>query len=454
MKVSSIARRTARSALTRVREREAYGHEVLSAALRATSLEPQDAAFATRLVYGVLQTAGTLDEAIARHLGTRRIEPRVRDALRIATYELLFQRTEQRAAVHQGVELVREVRPQAAGLANAILRRLAEDAETFPWGDPETDDAALARLYGHPLWLAERWIAELGRRAAATTMAADNEPAPLFLAVNPFGGSRDGALNMLRNDGADPQECPPPGCIVAREPGAAVRGKALADGRVVAVDAAAQLVAALVKAAPGQTIVEIGAGRGTKTLLMQGHAVSAGGPANLTAVDVHEFKTRLLEERLSILGVAGVTTLTADATALDGVAGAPAPGTADAVLVDAPCSGLGTLRRHPEKRWRVSADDIASLSDLGSRLLTATARLVRTGGFVVYSTCTLANAENADVIDAFLASEGGRAFVPDSLGGEIPEQWRRWLDDRGRFRSLPEPGGPDGHFVVRLRRTE
>ena len=327
------------------------------------------------------------------------------------------------------------MRPQAAGLANAILRRLAEDAETFPWGDPETDDAALARLYGHPLWLAERWIAELGRRAAATTMAADNEPAPLFLAVNPFGGSRDGALNMLRNDGADPQECPPPGCIVAREPGAAVRGKALADGRVVAVDAAAQLVAA-------------------KTLLMQGHAVSAGGPANLTAVDVHEFKTRLLEERLSILGVPGVTTLTADATALDGVASAPAPGTADAVLVDAPCSGLGTLRRHPEKRWRVSADDIASLSDLGSRLLTATARLVRTGGFVVYSTCTLANAENADVIDAFLASEGGRAFVPDSLGGEIPEQWRRWLDDRGRFRSLPEPGGPDGHFVVRLRRTE
>jgi len=450
----SPARFTARKVLTQVRERDAYGHEVLSSALNSASLEPHDAAFATRLVYGVLQTAGTLDEALDRYLGGRRIEPRVRDCLRIAAYELLFQRTETRAAVHQGVELVRSVRSQAAGLANAVLRKLATDADTFPWGDPETDDTALARLHGHPLWLAQRWIAELGREAAQQVMAADNEPAPLFLAVNPFAGTPSDAIALLESDGAVPEEYVVAGSLVARESGRAVRGRALASGRVLAVDAAAQFVATLARARSGQHVVEIGAGRGTKTLLLQASAIASGAaPADILAIDVHGFKTRLLEERLTRLGVPGVRTLTADATALEGVEGAPAPGSVDAVLVDAPCTGLGTLRRHPEKRWRVSADDVESLGHLGLSLLEAAARLVRVGGFVVYSTCTLANAENDDVIEAFLASEGGRGFAADSLDGEVPDQWRQWLDGRGHFRSLPTPGGPDGHFAVRLRRT-
>jgi 16S rRNA (cytosine967-C5)-methyltransferase len=425
---------------------------VLSAALRSATLEPADAAFATRLVYGVLQTAGTLDEALERYLGHRRIEPRVRDALRVAAYELLFQSTEPRAAVHQGVELVRAVRPQATGLANAVLRRLAEDAAAFPWGDPDRDDAALARLYGHPRWLADLWIRELGREIAAAVMAADNEPAPLFLAVNPFVGSPEDAWSALVTDGARPEECVPDGCIVARDAGAAVRGRALADGKVIAVDAAAQLVASLVQPRPAMRIVEIGAGRGTKTLLIQARTTASGGPADILAVDVHAFKSRLLEERLAQLGVPGVTALTADATSLDGATGVPEAGSVDAVLVDAPCSGLGTLRRHPEKRWRVSEDDIASVARLGADLLHAASRLVRVGGFVVYSTCTLANAENGDVIAAFLGSEGGRAFSPDSLGGEVPAEWCQWLASDGSFRALPSPGGPDGHYAIRLRR--
>ena len=449
----SPARHTARTVLSQVRERDAYGHEVLSAALRSAKLEAPDAAFATRLVYGVLQTAGTLDEALARYIAQRHIEPRVRDSLRLAAYELLFQRTEPRAAVHQGVELVRAVRPQAAGLANAVLRRLATDADSFPWGDPDSDDGALARLYGHPRWLADLWIRELGRVDAARVMAADNEPAPLFLAANPFAGSAEDAWSALQADGAEPEHCVPSGCIVSREAGAAVRGDALASGIVIAVDAAAQLVAQLVHPVSQQAIVEIGAGRGTKTLLLQALATASGGPANILAVDVHAFKSRLLEERLAHLGVPGVSTLTADATALDGVLGAPDPGSVDAVLVDAPCSGLGTLRRHPEKRWRVSEGDIGSVARLGASLLQAASHLVRVGGFVVYSTCTLANAENSDVIDAFLASEEGQGFSPDPLGQDVPAEWRHWLVGDSVFRSLPTSGGPDGHFAVRLRRT-
>lgn len=450
---ASPARLAAREVLTRVREGSAYAHEVLGGTLRRLKLTGEDAAFATRLAYGAIQTEGTLDEAINRHLGGKRIEPRVRDALRVSAYELLYLSTEQRAAVHQGVELVRSTRKQAAGLGNAVLRRIAEDAATFPWGDPDIDTAALARLYGHPVWLAEMWIAELGREVATAIMAADNEPAPLFLAENPFAGTSEAAAAALIEDGAEARPCELAGCLVVGDAGAAVRGQALADGLVIAADAAAQLVAGLVRASDGMTIVEVGAGRGTKTLLMQAAAQRNGGTATIYAVDVHEFKSKLLLQRLDRFGVPGVHALTGDATSLESVDGSPAPGSVDVVLVDAPCSGLGTLRRHPEKRWRVTPADLDSLAALGSRLLEAAALLVRPGGFVVYSTCTLADVENAQVIEGFLGSEQGSSFRIDSFVDEVPSEWRRHLTPEGYFRSVPEADGPDGHFAVRLVRV-
>jgi 16S rRNA (cytosine967-C5)-methyltransferase len=450
---ASPARRVAREVVTRVREGSAYGHEVLSAALRRATLSSDDAAFATRLAYGALQTEGALDEAIDRHTGGKRLEPRIRDALRVAAYEIMFLHTEDRAAVHQGVELVKTVRPQASGLANAILRRIAEDTASFPWGDPAHDTAALARLHAHPLWLAEMWVRELGSQAAARVMAADNEPAPLFLAPNRFVATAEDAFAALTRDGAEPVVCVPPGCLQAHDAGAAVRGEALATGAVLAVDAAAQLVASLAAAKAGATVVEIGAGRGTKTVLMQAEAVEGGGPARIVTVDLHEFKTRLLEQRLAGFGVPSVKALTGDAAHLDGIPGLPSFGTVDSVLIDAPCSGLGTLRRHPEKRWRVTPDDLADLGALGLRLLTEASRLVRPGGFVVYSTCTLANAENTEVISAFLAGEQGKEFALDPLGDAVPAGWERFVTADGYFRSLPEPGGPDGHFAARLVRT-
>jgi 16S rRNA (cytosine967-C5)-methyltransferase len=450
---ASPARRVAREVVTKVRERSAYAHELMDSALRAAKLSPADAALATRLAYGTLQAEGTLIGAVERYLGGKRVEPRIADALRVSAYEILFMRSEKRAAVHQGVELVREVRKQAAGLANAVLRRLAEDAPSFPWGDPSTDVRALARLHAHPEWLATMWIDELGRESAERIMEADNTPAPLYLATTAFAGTEDAAREALRADGALPHAGALPGSVEVGDAGAAVRGQALQRGLVVAVDACAQLVVRLVDPKPGSVVVEVGAGRGTKTLLLQSMAVSAGGPAVLYAVDSHEFKAQLLAERLSRYGVPGVRILVGDATDFSAIDGAPEAGTADAVLVDAPCSGLGTLRRHPEKRWRVEPADIDSLAELGSRLLAEAARLVRRGGFVVYSTCTVAEKENAAVIRAFLDSEAGSGFLVDSVGGQVPEAWQRFVTDEGFFSSLPSIDGPDGHFAARLVRV-
>lgn len=449
----SPARHIALSVLRRVRERGSFGPETLDAVLRASGLTVRDTALATRLTYGILQTLGVLDEAIDRFADRPgAIEPAVRDALRLGAYELLFMRTPARAAVHEAVEAARNARPQASGLANAILRHIAGEADTFPWGDPATDDDALSRATGHPRWLVDRWIEELGRERAVEALYADLEPAPLYLWAVPFRGTPVEIMDALRADGAQPVADLLPGCIRAEDGAAAVRGAAVRKGLVLITDAAAQLAARVLGPQCGETVVDVAAGRGTKTAEIQAFTVAAGEPCDLFALDIHPFKADVLRRRMNDLGVPGVTTLVGDACDIASVAGIPAPGTVHGVLVDAPCSGLGALRRRPEKRWRIAPEDITRLAALQLIMLEQAASLVSVGGTVVYSTCTISRAENEGVVEAFLAGSAG-GFVIGDLTEAIPPEWRSDIDERGFFQSSPRIGGPDGHFVASLTRV-
>lgn len=437
-----------------MREREAYGTQTLDAVLGRAKVSPDDVALATRLARGTLASLGTLDEALDRFIARPGdVEPQVRDALRVSAYELLFARTPARAAVHQGVEAVRRVRPQAAGLANAVLRRLAEAAGDFPWGDPATDLEAFARLTAHPLWLVERLVSERGHPVARAMLEADAEPAPVYLWHNPFRGTAEEALARLEADGAEPVSCPLPGCLQALAGRAAVRGEAVASGIVLVTDAAAQFAARALDPRPGTLVVDLASGRGTKTVQLQALAVAAGGPAHLVSLDVHGFKADILRDRMVALGVPGVTALAGDATDLVAVPGMPPLASADAVLLDAPCSGLGTLRRHPEKRWRVSAGDVVQLAALQVRLLAEASRLVGSGGVVVYSTCSVLREENEDVVRGFLDGERGAGFRVASTADAVPAKWAGSITAEGYFQSLPAIGGPDGHFVAVLTRA-
>lgn len=447
------ARRAVLKVLGRVREREAFGPETLDAVLTASGLGHADLALATRLTYGTLQTSGVLDEALDRFVERPKdVEPRVRDAMRLAAYELLFARTPARAAVHQGVEAVRNVRPQAAGMANAVLRKLSAAAADFPWGDPGSDVAALARATGHPLWMAKMFERDLGHERAEMALWADLEPAPLYLWHNPFLGQYGEVLAALEEEGVDPVPCVVPGCIEARSASSAVRGGVVASGRCLVADEAAQIAPRVLGAHPGGLVVDLAAGRGTKTAQIQALCVAAGAPADLVAIDIHAFKADILSKRMSRLGVPGVRVLVGDATDLGNGEGTPRAGEADAVLLDAPCSGLGTLRRRAEKRWRLSEPDLDDLSRLQSSLLESAAALVRPGGVVVYSTCSLARRENHEVVAAFLASEAGSSFAVKDILEALPAEWRAQVGPEGHFQTVPEPGGPDGHFVAALER--
>lgn len=375
------------------RARDAYVRELVNTARAKTSLPTEEFDFAQVLAFGVVLCRGVLDEAIDRSLSSPRdVKPDVRDALRISAYELLFLRKPEHVVVDQGVELVKSVAPRASGLANAVLRKMAKDARDFPWGDPGCDDAAWARSFGMPEWLAVRLAADHGREVATQIMEADLHPAPRYLRDDPFNP----------------------------------------DDRF-ACDLSAQRVADLVPL--DGTILEIGAGRGTKTMLLESRAVETLGHAvPINAVELHEYRSKLHAERMAKAGIDCVASLAGDARDLDAIEGV-LPGY-DSVLLDAPCSGTGTMRRHPEIRWNLTPADVTELAGLQRELLDEAARHVAVGGTLVYATCSILDEENQRVVDGFLA---------DQTQGT-------WRIGEGSFASLPMLGGPDGHFAAVLQR--
>ena len=451
---ASAARIMALQAIMQIRERKAYAKQVVETMVEQSGLPEQERAFATLLTYGVVSCLGVLDEVIDDNL--RRpgsIQDDVRDCLRISVYEIVFLRKSAYAAVDQGVELVKTVAPRAAGLANAVLRKISDSAKDFPWGDPATDMSALARSYGYPTWIVERAMEDRGRLEVQRMLeASSHETPPVFIAANPFKVSDAEAREQLQANGIAVRAMGAPGCFLAHDGQAVAKCRLLEDGTALVCDAAAQVVAMLAAPERGSSYLEVGSGRGTKTILLQGNCLRAsGGTAHLHALDIHGFKGEILTERMQRHGVPDVVALTGDVRDLDGIDGLPA--SFDGCLIDAPCTGLGTLRRHPEQRWRVQSADVEVLADNGLAMLLSVSGRIAPGGFIVYSTCTFTYAENEGVIARFLESEAGKGFEIASLAGRLPDDFNDCLTPEGFFRSTPRRGGADGHFAAKLVRS-
>ncbi|MCI8468782.1 MAG: antitermination protein NusB [Eggerthellaceae bacterium] len=442
-------------AIHQLRARDAFAQDVIASTIDSSKIAREERAFATRLVLGVTSARGTLDEVIDGCMDSPDdASPAVRDALALSAYEIIFLQKSPHAAVDQGVELVKSVAPRAGGLANAVLRRVVRAKESFPFGDPRTDLAAYARLHAFPRWLAERLIRDLGPQGAHALMTASNEPAPVFVAVNAAKATDDEVVSVLAAAHGDPTPVevagrPVPGCYRLSTGLALLDGRVrrmLSQGLLLVSDAASQAVASLVVGeSEPSSFLEVGAGRATKTILDQSCAQRRFGHqvADYVTVDAHAFKTRLLRERADQYGIEVAEALTGDGTDLDALIGDRA---FDRVFVDAPCTGLGTLRRHADIRWRLRPETIAEQAALGARLLASAASHVAPGGILAYATCTVTQQENAGVIEAFLATDQGAGFelVPyarPDLGVELPF-----------FSTSLEPGGPDAHFLALLRR--
>lgn len=422
--MSDVARGLAYTVLAAVREDDAYVNLLLPRLMGEQNLDSRDAAFATELTHGTIRWQGTYD-AVVDHLAKRELDPAVRDVLRLGAHQLLAMRVPDHAAVSTSVALVkRVVGHKPAGFVNAILRRVSE-RDLEGWIELVTEgltgDDALAVRYSHPAWV----VAELRRSLRAVDasheleelLAADNVPPKVTLVARPrlaTVAELPGTPGLLSPwavvmDGGDP------GAI------AAVR-----EGRAAVQDEGSQLVAkALVDLPlepPRGRWLDLCAGPGGKAALLGALAVERG--AHLVANEMQPHRAELVRQSLRALPDVEVTVH-------DGREGPWEPGSFDRILIDAPCTGLGALRRRPEARWRRTPDDLKALLPLQQALLRRGIELLRPGGVVAYATCSPSPSETLDVIETI-----GR-------GVAVLERVDRWW---------PHRDGTDAMFVALLRK--
>jgi 16S rRNA (cytosine967-C5)-methyltransferase len=436
--------------LERVERAGAYADIALHAELRRNRLALADRALATELVYGTLRWRGRLDLLISRVLDRdfASLEPLVVTLLRLGTYQIVFTGSvPDSAAVDQTVRCAQALGAErAAGLVNAVLRRLARVHDRIPL--PALAEDPLGHLTGVlslPPWIAERWLEIYGAEEAAKLARASNQVPPITARVNPLRSSREALLEELGPRLPDVRACrlAPRGVVLGHR-GHPARDPAFLEGRFTIQDEASQLVVAHLEPKPGQRILDVCAAPGTKTTAI---AEELGDAGEIVALDRNVRRLGLVGRDARRLGLGNITSCEYDATR--SLRGFAERGPFDRILVDAPCSGLGTLRRNPDARWRVRAGDPQRLAETQTALLRSAADALRPGGVLVYSTCTLLPEENEMVVESFLTvARGFRLGAADAA----PESTRPLVGPDGYLRCLPHLHDTDGFFAARLER--
>jgi len=434
------AREIAFGVLRRVEEGGAYASRALDAALAAAgALDPRESGLATELTYGTLRRALSLDRALAPHLSRPidRVDPAARVALRMGAYELIHLGTAPHAAVSEAVALAKRAdHGRAAGFVNAVLRALSRAGPVIP--PPMAADPAghIEVAEAMPRWLAEEWVAWLGPEEALGLAAAMNQPAPLCLR----SPRRDALRERLRAAGLDASPSPrSPHGLLLRGASVGAVARAAGDLPFQVQDEAAQLVtlfAAGHLAGQRARVLDACAAPGGKAF----HLCELLGPGSeVVAIELHPRKADELRREAERRGHPGLRVLCGDA-------GRPVPGlepgSFDAVLVDAPCAGLGTLRRHPELKLRRTPADLPRLAAIQRAILLAMSVYARPGAPLTYAVCSLSRAEGPEIARAML-EQGFRRAPAAGLPADV-------LTADGDLLTLPDRHGCDGFYAARL----
>ncbi len=448
----------ARLAPAKVRP-EGAGKKWPMAGREATAAAPvkrQDAALATELVFGVLRWQRLLDFLIERQAKrpAEGLDADVRRALRLGAYQLLFlDRVPASAAVNESVELAKLAgKERAAGLVNAVLRRMphgpyrADELErTLPVG--LSKGKRLGILYSHPDWMVERWLDAFGSERTRALLEANNRPLPMACWVLDAEHAAEVA-ESLREDGLEVE----PGRLAASalivRGGSPSETTAFREGWIAVQDEASQAVALLAGVEKGQSVLDLCAAPGNKTL----HLARAAGPgACVVAADLHVHRLRSVRGQMRRTGTEGV-----EVVALDATRALPFARRFDRILVDAPCSGTGTLARNPEIRWRLRLEDIEDFTRRQTAILNNGLDALAPGGRLVYATCSLEREENEGVVRGVLGERkdvrlaGAPAGFAARLAPGVAAE--RLFDDEGFFRTEPAETATDGFFAAIFER--
>ena len=435
-------RELAMQVLQKVHIEGAYANVVLVETLREVQLSERDRRFLTELVYGVTKAGASLDYMIGRYVADlRKAQPAIRELLRLGFYQIFcMDRVPPSAACNTAVELAKKHgRRGAESFVNGVLRAALREPERAAFPDGR-DARSLALRTWHPQWMVERWIRTYGYERTEELCRCNNTSAPLSMRVNTLRTNRDALMGQLAAAGAQVRASAwVPDGIVLDAHGALDELAALREGLAQVQDESSMLVAHILGAEPGMTVIDACAAPGGKTTHIAQRMENRG---RILAFDIYEEKIRRIERNAKRLGISIIEAHLSDACEI----GAVYAGQADRVLVDAPCSGLGVLRRKPDARWKKSARDAKTLPSLQHAILESAAQTVKKGGVLVYSTCTMEECENAAVVRAFLETHAD--FALEETGAFLPMQ----KTAERMVQIMPETDGPDGFFIARMRR--
>lgn len=434
--------------LLRIDKERSYADILIDRELSSGFLQGPDRGLLTELVYGVLRRQGTLDYIINRFSKQKsdRLERSVLVLLRIGLYQIFYlDRVPVSAAVNETVKLAKVLAPRASGFVNAVLRSADRERDDIAYPDKEKDPVGyLSTFYSHPSWLVAGWIGQLGFAEAESLAKAMAEPPPLTIRTNTLKTSREELMERLASEGVqcEATRFSPLGVRIITA-GSVARLQSFRDGLFTVQDESSQLAVMFLSPEPGEKVLDACAAPGGKATHM---AQLMGNSGEIIACDVIGRKLRLIGENAARLGISCIKTVPLDtASPLNSIKDP----SFQRILLDAPCSGLGVIRRNPEGKWWKTAADVAELVRGQKTILENLAGYLKRGGILLYATCSTTREENEAVIDDFLSRHSD--FVLEDLRILFPA-YGELFTEQGCFRGWPHRQGMDGFFAARLKK--
>ena len=409
------ARAAAVKVVFEVNERGAYSNIALAKTLKTENLNDIDRRFCTELIYGTIKMGQSIDWIISKFVNRplKKIDPKILSILRVGIYQIFFlNKVPNSAAVNESVELAKKISISSSKFVNAVLRSAIREPDKSKF--PKDDSAeSIALNFFHPKWLIERWIKQFGVEQTKAICAADNETPPLTLRVNTLKTNRAEILDKLTSQGINalPSTLTEEGIIIINGAGSLDNLDVLNQGYCQVQDESSMLVAHELAPKSGEFIIDCCAAPGGKATHI---AELMKNDGHIIAADIHDHKIKQIKSNAERLDIKIIEPLLLDAREI----GDKFKNKADKILVDAPCSGLGVLRRKADLRWKKNLQELKNLPKFQSEILNSAANALKIGGTLIYSTCTLEINENQNVINKFLEShkdfklEHMKTFLP------------------------------------------
>lgn len=429
-------------------ENGAYANIALDEFLRKNSLSLLDKAFVTEIVYGSVKYQLKLDWILGQLVKkAAKLETGPKIIMRAAIYQIIFmERVPDSAATNEAVKLAKKLfHKGVAGLINAVLRNYLRNPEQIKWPERSLEPVKyLEIVHSHPEWMVKRWLERYGLEATEKMCIFNNAPADLWIRTNTLRINTESLCERLENEGCliERSKLIPEGILLKEAP-SLTSLKSFNEGLFTVQDESSMLPAHVLKPAPGQNILDVCAGPGGKTTHLAQLMANKG---SIMAFDVHEHRLKLIDNTADRLGIKIIQTVLQDASNIT----KEYENKFDLVLVDAPCSGLGVLRRRPDSRWRKNVEDITALAKLQTKILENAITTLKPGGRLIYSTCTIEPEENYGVINEILKKQP--EIRPLNLATNIPYEVRKPGEqeelEKGTRQYLPFKDGIEGFFIA------